>query len=327
MQDIDTIKAEAEAAIAAADSIDTLDQVRVELLGKKGRLTALLKGVSALPKEERPEAGKLINVVKQTLTHAISERRASLEADALLIRLSNETVDMTLPGRGGRSGSLHPVTLARRRIEEIFVGAGFGVRYGPEIEDDFHNFGALNIPEDHPARAMHDTFYFGDGRLLRTHTSPTQIRTMQQEGVPVRVICPGRVYRCDSDQTHTPMFHQVEGLVIDRNVSFANLKSVLHEFVSRFFERDAELRFRPSYFPFTEPSAEVDVLSEDGRWLEILGCGMVHPNVLRNVGVDPEEYGGYAFGLGVERLAMLRYQIDDLRTLFENDLRFLEQFV
>ncbi|MEM7765139.1 MAG: phenylalanine--tRNA ligase subunit alpha [Pseudomonadota bacterium] len=327
MQDIATIKAAAEAAIASADSIDALEQVRVELLGKKGQLTALLKGVSALPKEERPEAGKLINVVKQELTHAIGERRASLKAAALTERLSRETVDMTLPGRGGLKGSLHPVTLARRRIEEIFVGAGFGVRYGPEIEDDFYNFSALNIPEDHPARAMHDTFYFGDGRLLRTHTSPTQIRTMQQEGVPVRVICPGRVYRCDSDQTHTPMFHQVEGLVIDRDVSFANLKSVLHEFVSRFFERDAKLRFRPSYFPFTEPSAEVDVLSEDGRWLEILGCGMVHPNVLRNVGVDPEEYGGYAFGLGVERLAMLRYQIADLRTLFENDVRFLEQFV
>ncbi|MEN7344124.1 MAG: phenylalanine--tRNA ligase subunit alpha [Pseudomonadota bacterium] len=326
MQEIASIEQAALAAIKNADDSRALETLRVELLGKKGQLTALLKGVSSLPVDERPKAGQAINAAKQVVAKAIEARRSDLEAEALNRRLASETLDITLPGRGDGAGSLHPVTLARRRIEAIFKGAGFGVRHGPEIEDDFHNFTALNIPEDHPARAMHDTFYFGDGRLLRTHTSPTQIRTMQNEGVPVKVICPGRVYRCDSDQTHTPMFHQVEGLVIDRDVSFANLKSVLHEFVSQFFERDAELRFRPSYFPFTEPSAEVDVLSEDGKWLEILGCGMVHPNVLRNVGVDPEEFGGYAFGLGVERLAMLRYQIADLRTLFENDLRFLEQF-
>lgn len=326
MQDIAKIQQAAIEAVENADSLQSLDLVRVELLGKKGELTALLKGVSSLPVSERPAAGQAINGVKRDVAAAIESRRDSLDALALSERLASEKIDVTLPGRGLPSGSLHPVTLARRRIEAIFVGAGFGVRHGPEIEDDFYNFSALNIPDDHPARAMHDTFYFGDGRLLRTHTSPTQIRTMQKEGVPVRVICPGRVYRCDSDQTHTPMFHQVEGLVIDRDVSFANLKSVLHEFVSQFFERDAKLRFRPSYFPFTEPSAEVDVLMEDGKWLEILGCGMVHPNVLRNVGVDPDEFGGYAFGLGVERLAMLRYQIGDLRTLFENDIRFLEQF-
>ncbi|MFK8052032.1 MAG: phenylalanine--tRNA ligase subunit alpha [Woeseiaceae bacterium] len=326
MQDIPTIQQTALDAVANVDDLDSLESLRVQLLGKKGEITLLAKTVSSLPVEQRPAAGKAINVAKQQVAAALETKRIALTEAALDQRLAAEEIDISLPGRGIAPGSLHPVTLARRRIEAIFVGAGFGVRHGPEIEDDFHNFSALNIPDDHPARAMHDTFYFGDGKLLRTHTSPTQIRTMQDEGVPVRVICPGRVYRCDSDQTHTPMFHQVEGLVIDRNVSFANLKSVLHEFVSQFFERDATLRFRPSYFPFTEPSAEVDVLSEDGKWLEILGCGMVHPNVLRNVGVDPEEFGGYAFGLGVERLAMLRYQIGDLRTLFENDLRFLGQF-
>ncbi|MEM7610061.1 MAG: phenylalanine--tRNA ligase subunit alpha [Pseudomonadota bacterium] len=326
MDDLDTFQRDAMAAIEAADSPAALDTVRVELLGKKGRLTGLLKGLGRLSPEERPAAGHQINAIKGTLAAAIESRGAGLARAQLDARLAGESIDVTLPGRGQRAGSLHPVTLARRRIEAIFVGAGFGVRQGPEIEDDFHNFTALNIPDNHPARAMHDTFYFGDGRLLRTHTSPTQIRTINEEGVPIRVICPGRVYRCDSDQTHTPMFNQVEGLVIDRDISFANLKSVLNEFVQQFFERDAQLRFRPSYFPFTEPSAEVDVMMEDGSWLEILGCGMVHPNVLRNVGVDPEAYGGYAFGIGIERLAMLRYGIGDLRTLFENDLKFLEQF-
>ena len=326
MQDLKALEQSAMERVAAADSATALDAVRVALLGKKGELTSLLKSLGQLDPAERPAAGQRINAVKQAVAAAIDARSAALNDAAIDARLEAERIDVTLPGRGGGQGSLHPVTLARRRIEAIFAGAGFGVRQGPEIEDDFHNFTALNIPENHPARAMHDTFYFGDGRLLRTHTSPTQIRTMRDEGVPIRIICPGRVYRCDSDQTHTPMFHQVEGLVIDRDISFANLKSVLHEFVERFFERKATLRFRPSYFPFTEPSAEVDVLMDDGRWLEILGCGMVHPNVLRNVDVDPERYGGYAFGIGIERLAMLRYGIPDLRMLFENDLRLLEQF-
>jgi phenylalanyl-tRNA synthetase alpha chain len=241
-------------------------------------------------------------------------------------QLADDAIDVSLPGRGVSHGGRHPVSRAGARIERIFRDAGFGVRSGPEIEDDFHNFTALNIPENHPARAMHDTFYFPGGNLLRTHTSPVQIRSMVEEGVPIRIIAPGRVYRCDSDQTHTPMFHQVEGLVIDRGVSFANLKAVLHQFVENFFERDAELRFRASYFPFTEPSAEVDVLWTEGKWLEILGCGMVHPNVLTNAGIDPQEFTGYAFGMGIERLAMLRYGVDDLRTFFENDLRFLRQF-
>ncbi len=241
-------------------------------------------------------------------------------------KLAADAVDVTLPGRGAAIGGFHPVTRAMLRIEKIFRNAGFGVRSGPEIEDDFHNFTALNIPEDHPARAMHDTFYFPGGNLLRTHTSPVQIRSMVREGAPIRVIAPGRVYRCDSDQTHTPMFHQVEGLVVDENISFANLKAVLHQFVEAFFERKAELRFRPSYFPFTEPSAEMDVSWGGDKWIEILGCGMVHPNVLDSAGVDSEKYTGYAFGMGVERLAMLRYKVTDLRTFFENDLRFLRQF-
>ncbi len=326
MQQLDEILSTAMAAVDAADSTSALDAARVEYLGKKGQLTALLKQLGGLDPAERPAAGQAINAAKASVSKAIEARGATLVAAALASRLASEKIDVTLPGRSRPKGTLHPVTLARRRIEEIFRGAGFGVRYGPEIEDDFHNFTALNIPENHPARAMHDTFYFGDGRLLRTHTSPTQIRTIVEEGVPIRVICPGRVYRCDSDQTHTPMFDQVEGLVIDKGISFANLKAVLHDFVTQFFEREATLRFRPSYFPFTEPSAEVDVLMDNGTWLEILGCGMVHPNVLKNVDVDPEEYGGYAFGIGIERLAMLRYGITDLRTLFENDVRFLGQF-
>jgi phenylalanyl-tRNA synthetase alpha chain len=257
---------------------------------------------------------------------AIQARRDALEQRRLEQELSGGAVDISLPGRGQAPGGLHPVTRARERIEGIFQAAGFDVADGPEVEDEFHNFTALNIPENHPARAMHDTFYFPSGQLLRTHTSPVQIRTMASQGAPLRVIAPGRVYRCDSDMTHTPMFHQVEGLVIDRDISFANLKAILNEFVECFFERPARLRFRPSYFPFTEPSAEVDVWSESGRWLEILGCGMVHPRVLENVDIDPEEYTGYAFGMGVERLAMLRYGVDDLRMFFDNDLQFLRQF-
>ena len=326
MQALNELVANAASEIDAAGDLASLDKVRVRYLGKKGELTERLKGVSQLPKNERPAAGQDINRAKQDVQQRLNARRDVLEAEALEKKLAEDAIDVSLPGRGQDIGGRHPVSRAMLRIEKIFQNAGFGVRTGPEIEDDFHNFTALNIPENHPARAMHDTFYFPGGNLLRTHTSPVQIRSMVKEGVPIRIIAPGRVYRCDSDQTHTPMFHQVEGLVIDKNVSFANLKAVLHQFVENFFERKAELRFRPSYFPFTEPSAEVDVRWEEGKWLEILGCGMVHPNVLESAGVDPEVYTGYAFGIGVERLAMLRYGVTDLRTFFENDLRFLEQF-
>jgi len=326
MQALSELTARAAADIDAANDLAALDAVRVAYLGKKGELTAQLKTLGGLPAEERAAAGQAINTAKQQVQDALAARREALEALALEAKLASDAVDVTLPGRGNAIGGFHPVTRAMLRIEKIFRNAGFGVRSGPEIEDDFHNFTALNIPENHPARAMHDTFYFPGGMLLRTHTSPVQIRSMVSEGVPIRIIAPGRVYRCDSDQTHTPMFHQVEGLVIDEHVSFANLKAVLHQFVEAYFERDAELRFRPSYFPFTEPSAEVDVLWGEGKWLEILGCGMVHPNVLAAAGVDPEKYTGYAFGMGVERLAMLRYGVTDLRTFFENDIRFLRQF-
>ena len=326
MQDLSALIEAAEDAIASAVDLAALDAVRVTYLGKKGELTARMKTLGALSAEERPAAGQAINAAKQTVNAAINARREALQAEQLAERLAADAVDVTLPGRGHARGGRHPVSRAMARIERIFRNAGFGVRSGPEIEDDHHNFTALNIPQDHPARAMHDTFYFPGGRLLRTHTSPVQIRSMVSEGVPIRIIAPGRVYRCDSDQTHTPMFHQVEGLVIDRDVSFANLKAVLRQFVESFFERDAELRFRASYFPFTEPSAEVDVLWSEDKWLEILGCGMVHPNVLENVGIDSREFTGYAFGMGVERLAMLRYGVTDLRTFFENDLRFLRQF-
>jgi len=326
MQALNELVDAATAEIDAAGELAALDGIRVEYLGKKGKLTELLKGLGKLSAAERPAAGQAINTAKQAVQGQLNARREALESEELAKRLAADAVDVTLPGRGLGAGGRHPVSRARVRIEQIFRDAGFGVRSGPEIEDDFHNFTALNIPENHPARAMHDTFYFPGGNLLRTHTSPVQIRSMIEEGAPIRVIAPGRVYRCDSDQTHTPMFHQVEGLVVGRDVSFANLKAVLHQFVERFFEREATLRFRPSYFPFTEPSAEVDVLWGEDRWLEILGCGMVHPNVLESAGVDAEEFTGYAFGMGVERLAMLRYGVDDLRTFFENDLRFLRQF-
>ncbi len=316
----------AASAIDAAADLAALDAVRVSYLGKKGEITAQLKALGQLPKEQRSAAGQQINEAKQAVQQRLNARREALEAAALEAKLAADAVDVTLPGRGASIGGYHPVTRAMLRIEKIFRNAGFGVRSGPEIEDDFHNFTALNIPENHPARAMHDTFYFPGGDLLRTHTSPVQIRSMVTEGAPIKIIAPGRVYRCDSDQTHTPMFHQVEGLVVDEGVSFANLKAVLHQFVEAFFERKAELRFRPSYFPFTEPSAEVDVAWGDDKWLEILGCGMVHPNVLEAAGVDADKYTGYAFGMGVERLAMLRYGVTDLRTFFENDLRFLRQF-
>ena len=326
MQALSELIERAASEIDAAADLAALDAVRVSYLGKKGELTARLKSLGQLPPEERSAAGQEINKAKQEVQARLNARRELLESAALEAKLAADAVDVSLPGRGSSIGGRHPVSRAQSRIERIFSNAGFGIRSGPEIEDDFHNFTALNIPENHPARAMHDTFYFPGGNLLRTHTSPVQIRSIVEEGVPIRIIAPGRVYRCDSDQTHTPMFHQVEGLVVDENISFANLKAVLHQFVEAFFERKAELRFRPSYFPFTEPSAEVDVRWGEDKWLEILGCGMVHPNVLENAGIDSEKYTGYAFGMGIERLAMLRYNVTDLRTFFENDLRFLRQF-
>jgi len=326
MTSIDALRDEGLAAVNAANDLLELDALRVSLLGRKGSLTSQLKELGRLPESERPGAGKAINEAKHELTEAIAARRAALQAEELEQKLRQDAIDVTLAGRGQSPGSLHPITRTLRRMRGIFERAGFEVHTGPEIEDEYYNFTALNIPEDHPARAMHDTFYLESGRLLRTHTSPVQIRAMQAQGAPIRLIAPGRVYRCDSDLTHTPMFTQVEGLAVDRSISFANLKCLLYEFLSNFFERQVELRFRPSYFPFTEPSAEVDVLSESGRWLEVLGCGMVHPNVLKNAGIDPQNFQGYAFGMGVERLAMLRYGVDDLRQFFDGDLRFLRQF-
>ena len=326
MTSLSDLLSQAASEIDAANDLASLDGVRVSYLGKKGQITARLKTLGSLPVEERSAAGQEIHTAKHEVQASLTARRDALESAAMAAKLAADAVDVTLPGRGTSIGGYHPVTRANLRIEKIFKNAGFGVRSGPEIEDDFHNFTALNIPDNHPARAMHDTFYFPGGDLLRTHTSPVQIRSMLAEGAPIRIIAPGRVYRCDSDQTHTPMFHQVEGLVVDEHVSFAHLKAVLHQFVEAFFERKAELRFRPSYFPFTEPSAEVDVSWGEDKWLEILGCGMVHPNVLESAGVDSEKYTGYAFGMGVERLAMLRYGVTDLRTFFENDLRFLQQF-
>ncbi|WP_295888063.1 phenylalanine--tRNA ligase subunit alpha [uncultured Thiohalocapsa sp.] len=336
--DLDALQASALAAIAAAADLPALDQVRVEYLGKQGRLTAQLKSLGALPKEARPAAGQAINRVKAELQAAVDARKGQLEQAALQARLATERVDVTLPGRGQECGAAHPVTRTLERIEQLFANAGFNVEEGPEVEDDYHNFEALNIPAHHPARAMHDTFYFPDGRLLRTHTSPVQIRVMEHREPPFRVIAPGRVYRCDSDLTHTPMFHQVEGFLVDEQATFADLKGVLYDFLRNFFEDDGlKLRFRPSYFPFTEPSAEVDVqcvkcggsgcrVCKQSGWLEVLGCGMIHPAVLGHVRIDAERWLGYAFGMGVERLAMLRYGIDDIRLYFENDLRFLRQF-
>ncbi|MBT3048559.1 MAG: phenylalanine--tRNA ligase subunit alpha [Candidatus Thiodiazotropha sp.] len=334
---IDGLIEAAECAIAAADSLTLLDEVRVDYLGKNGKLTAQLKQLGTLPPEQRPQAGQAINKAKQALQQAIEARKGDLERDALSQRLAAEKIDVTLPGRGLQRGGLHPVTRTLERIERLFEHVGFETVEGPEIEDDYHNFEALNIPEHHPARAMHDTFYFDAHLLLRTHTSPVQIRTMERGEPPLKIIAPGRVYRCDSDLTHTPMFHQVEGFMVDRDVSFADLKGVLYDFLSSFFERELKLRFRPSYFPFTEPSAEVDIecvmCNGDGcrvcshtGWLEVLGCGMIHPEVFRHVGIDSEAYTGYAFGMGVERLTMLRYGVNDLRLFFENDLRFLKQF-
>ena len=313
-------------AVAAATDIPTLETIRVEFLGKKGSITELLKSLGAMDPEQRKQAGAEINELKQKVQDALNTRRDLLQHEQLAAKLAQEQIDVTLPGRTLETGGLHPVTRTIERISSFFAELGFEVKHGPEIEDDFHNFDALNIPEHHPARADHDTFYFNPKLMLRTQTSGVQIRTMEQQQPPLRIISPGRVYRNDYDQTHTPMFHQVEGLMVDTNVSFTELKGILHDFLNNFFEEDLQIRFRPSFFPFTEPSAEVDVMGKNGKWLEVLGCGMVHPNVLRSVGIDPEVYSGFAFGMGVERLTMLRYGVTDLRAFFENDLRFLKQF-
>ena len=337
MENLESLGNQAKQAVADAADLSALDQVRVQYLGKKGELTSLLKGLGKLSPEERPAAGAKINEVKQQVQELINQRSASLESAAIEAQLASEAIDVTLPGRGEETGGLHLVTQTMERIEAFFTQVGYTVEEGPEVEDDYHNFEALNIPAHHPARAMHDTFYVNDHTVLRTHTSPVQVRTMENQQPPIRVVCPGRVYRCDSDLTHTPMFHQVEGLVVDRNISFADLKGTIDQFLKAFFEADLPVRFRPSYFPFTEPSAEVDIqctnCGGDGcricshtGWLEVMGCGMVHPNVFKHSGVDPEEFTGFAFGMGVERLAMLRYGVNDLRLFFENDLRFLKQF-
>ncbi len=326
MRNPNEIVAEALAAIRGCQDLPALEQVRTRFLGKQGALTELLKSLGGMSPDERKFAGARVNEAKQAVEAALKMRRDVLQEAELERRLKEETIDVTLPGRGRGRGGLHPVTRTLERIQALFHSMGFEVAYGPEIETDFYNFTALNIPEDHPARAMHDTFYLQNGNLLRTHTSPVQVHYMQAHKPPFRIIAPGRVYRVDSDATHSPMFHQVEGLWVDEDVSFANLKGVVQDFLQRFFERDdLEVRFRPSFFPFTEPSAEID-MSWNGGWLEIGGCGMVHPNVFKHVNVDPERYLGFAFGLGIERLAMLRYGVDDLRLFFENDLRFLAQF-
>jgi len=338
MQALDDLKAEATAAIESAGDSAALEKLRVEWLGKKGRVTDLLKSLGQLDADERPKVGAQINAVKQLLSERISERKETLQQAAIASQLAAEALDVTLPGRREDLGALHPITRTIDRMAAYFGALGFEVVEGPEIEDDYHNFEALNIPAHHPARAMHDTFYIDDTHVLRTHTSGVQVRTMETREPPLRVICPGRVYRCDSDLTHSPMFHQVEGLLIDENVSFGQLKGIIQEFLNAFFEQDGlAVRFRPSYFPFTEPSAEVDIqcvkcagkgcrICSGTGWLEVMGCGMVHPRVLEMSGVDTERFQGFAFGMGVERLAMLRYGIGDLRLNFENDLRFLAQF-
>ncbi|MCV2402616.1 phenylalanine--tRNA ligase subunit alpha [Marinomonas sp. C2222] len=330
MENLKQILADALDAVASSESESALDDVRVHYLGKKGALTALLKQLGNVSAEDRPKFGQLVNEAKKQVQDKITERKAGLAKAALNAKLATETIDISLSGKGQEVGGLHPVTRTMDRIESFFRGIGFDVASGPEIEDDYHNFEALNIPAHHPARAMQDTFYFNPTTVLRTHTSPVQVRTMETSQPPIRIICPGRVYRCDSDQTHTPMFHQVEGLLIDENISFADLKGILQQFLNVFFEDDLKVRFRPSYFPFTEPSIEVDIMRTNSKgeesWLEVLGCGMVHPKVLEMSGIDPEKYTGFAFGMGVERFAMLRYKVDDLRMFFENDLRFLKQF-
>ena len=337
MENLDSLTSEALQAIEQASDISGLEQLRVQYLGKKGSLTEQLKTLGKLDPEERPKAGAAINAAKVQVQEALEAKKSILNAQETASKQLAEAVDVTLPGRKQSTGGLHPVTKTLQRIEHIFSSAGFDVVQGPEIEDDYHNFEALNIPAHHPARAMHDTFYFDSGLLLRTHTSTVQVREMETGEAPFRFICPGRVYRCDSDLTHTPMFHQVEGMLVDEQVTMADLKGLLIEFLQVFFEADLDVRFRPSYFPFTEPSAEMDVqcvsckgegcrICSHTGWLEVGGCGMVHPNVLKYSNIDTEQYTGFAFGMGVDRLAMLRYQINDLRLLFENDLRFLRQF-
>ena len=334
---LETHQQDALQAIARSTDGQSLDAIRVQYLGKKGCLTELLKGLGSLSPEERPKAGEQVNLVKKAIQSALIEKQQTLHAEQLAAQLAKEAIDVTLPGIGQTMGSQHPISHTLARIAQFFTRMGFTVADGPEIEDDYHNFQALNIPEHHPARASQDTFYFDDGMVLRTQTSNVQIRTMENQKPPVRVIAPGRVYRSDSDVTHTPMFHQIEGLWVDKGIHFGHLKGVLQAFLQDFFAAEVVTRFRPSYFPFTEPSAEVDVqcvkcqgkgcrVCGHSGWLEILGCGMVHPNVLENVGIDPEEYTGFAFGMGVERLTMLRYGVSDLRQFFENDLRFLQQF-
>ena len=328
---INTLLTQALSQVDNACALAELESVRIDYLGKKGQITSQLKALSQVSPEDRKRLGAEVNAAKDTLVAALKSKEATLRQAALLEALERDRIDVTLPGRGAPKGGPHPVSRTLERITGLFTRLGFQVATGPEIETDYYNFEALNFPEHHPARAMHDTFYFEDGRLLRTHTSPVQIRVLQTQKPPVRIIAPGRVFRADSDQTHTPQFHQVEGLVVDRNISFADLKGLLHEFVNAFFEESLEIRLRPSYFPFTEPSAEVDVRWHDADgnpsgWLEVLGCGMVHPNVLTECGIDPQEFSGYAFGLGVERFAMLRYQVNDLRLFYDNDLAFLRQF-
>lgn len=336
-QQLGQLLSEAESAAATATDVARIEELRVHYLGKKGLITEQLKQVGTLAAEDRPRFGKLVNEAKDQLSERLRSRKTELEMSAQNAKLDRERIDVTLPGRGLRTGGLHPITRTLDRLEQIFVGMGFAVADGPEVEDDYHNFEALNIPANHPARAMHDTFYFDAHRLLRTHTSPVQVRYMENNKPPLRIIAPGRVYRCDSDVTHTPMFHQIEGLMVDEGVAFVDLKGVLTEFLSRFFERELSVRFRPSYFPFTEPSTEVDIscvicnakgcrVCKETGWLEVLGAGMVHPEVFRYVKIDSEKYTGFAFGLGVERLAMLRYAVNDLRLFYENDLRFLQQF-
>lgn len=337
MENPDQLIARAQALVSATESLSALEQIRVEYLGKKGSLTALLKDLGKLSPEERPAAGARINEAKQEVQGIIDARRKVLEAQQVAEQLERETIDVTLSGRTRGAGSVHPVTRTLDRIAGFFTGIGYSVAEGPEIEDDYHNFEALNIPSHHPARAMHDTFYVDEHLVLRTHTSPVQIRVMENQKPPLRIICPGRVYRCDSDLTHTPMFHQIEGLLVDRDVSMADLRGTIDQFLKVFFEDELPVRFRPSYFPFTEPSAEVDIqctkcrgagcrVCKNTGWLEVMGCGMVHPSVFAAVGIDSNEYTGFAFGLGVERLAMLRYGVGDLRMFFENDIRFLKQF-
>ncbi|OGV25785.1 MAG: phenylalanine--tRNA ligase subunit alpha [Legionellales bacterium RIFCSPHIGHO2_12_FULL_37_14] len=337
MQNIDKLVAEAQHKINVTDNLLELDQIRVDYLGKKGHLTEILKQVSSLPIAERPTVGQLVNQKKRELVQVIEEKIALLNKQALEKKLSREFCDVTLPGTKRVQGSLHPVTRFKHKVIDFFLQLGFEIVHGPEVETEYYNFTALNIPLQHPARAMHDTFYFGDGSLLRTHTSPVQIRYMQAHKPPFRLIAPGKVYRCDSDLTHTPMFHQLEGLLIDKEINFAQLRGTLQDFLTYVFAKNVEVRFRPSYFPFTEPSAEVDMtctkckgqgcrICKFSGWLEVGGSGMVHPNVLKAVNIDPNEYQGWAFGMGIDRLAMLYYGIDDLRALFENDLEFLTQF-